>query len=69
MAHKNPEIGLDLLVYSLHLSHCTCSDRWGQDPGCTYKEVVEVCVPMMVDGNIGGEGGKSDIPQGVLPPL
>ena len=29
---------------------------------CTYKEVEVECVPMMVDGNTGGEGGRSDVP-------
>ena len=36
-----------------------CGDR---TPCCTYKEVEVECVPMMVDGSTGGEGGRPDVP-------
>ncbi len=36
---------------------------------CTCKEVEVECVPMMVDGNTGGEGGRPDVPQYPYPPL
>ena len=35
-------------------------DRDGT-PCCTYKKVEVECVPMMVDGNTGGEGGRPDV--------
>ena len=31
-------------------------------PCCTYKKVEVECVPMMVDGSTGGEGGRLDVP-------
>ncbi len=31
-------------------------------PCCTYKEVEVECVPMMVDGSTGGDGGRLDVP-------
>ena len=31
-------------------------------PCCPYKEVEVECVPMMVDGSTGGEGGRPDVP-------
>jgi len=35
-----------------------CGDR----TPCCNKEVEVECVPMMVDGSTGGEGGRPDVP-------
>src|SRR5258708_3896623 len=42
-----------------------CGD---ETPCCTYKGVEVECVPMMVDGSTGGEGGRLDVST-PIPPL
>src|SRR5260221_6452256 len=53
--------------YGSKICHTTVTDRdetlgcGDGTPCCTYKEVEVECVPMMVDGSTGGEGGRLDV--------
>ena len=62
MVRTKPQVGMKPQIGEDGTSDRDKTLGCGDGTPCCNKEVEVECVPMMVDGSTGGEGGRLDVP-------